>query len=113
MTKDEEFPVTFKKRQRQLWMTFFLTPVWFLPLAIAFEFITNDKENATAGPVITFSFFVLVLAPFVIASARVISLRCPVCQRLFHYRGFFGNIWTRNCVHCGSSANETSSANTH
>jgi hypothetical protein len=41
------------------------------------------------------------LALFAAAAVRADRARCPRCGEPFHRRGFFGNPWTRTCLHCG------------
>jgi hypothetical protein len=85
---------TIRRRRRfLLWLSLAEIPIALLVAAIV-------RSGIVFGMVIAIC-LVIELAAIV----RLALSECPRCGKLFHYKGFYGNTWTRRCLHCGLSLN--------
>ena len=88
------------KRRRLLFrLTLLFALLWFLPGAMLTEFLVRDGVNKNLA-------FFLIMALPILGSIAVAHLRrilwpCPKCKHHFHGTWFYGNPFSRRCLHCG------------
>ncbi len=89
----------YKHRSLVFRLTVLFAVLWFLPGAVLTEFSVRYGWNKNLA-------FLLIMALPMLGSIAVAQLRrilwpCPKCKRAFHVTGFYGNPFSRRCLHCG------------